>query len=114
MISQNLFEDVPMTFGEHLEELRKHLIRAGIGVVIAFISPPFLPTSVALLADPVSEAQEKWFEKRYPERAEKVARELDSSSYRWVTLQLQVPKSVLQPIARMPSQSRTFRQRRTR
>ena len=40
--SKDLFDDSTMTFGEHLECLRTHLIRAIIGLAICVIGALFI------------------------------------------------------------------------
>ena len=46
--TKDLFDDSTMSFGEHLEALRTHLIRAIIGLVIAAIITPS-PTGEAIV-----------------------------------------------------------------
>ncbi len=40
------FDDGSMSFGEHIEELRKHLVRAGLGVVVAMCFTAFFANHV--------------------------------------------------------------------
>lgn len=50
-----------MTFGEHLDELRVHLIRAGIGVVVAvMLTAYFGDLVVKILTEPVTAQLEPW------------------------------------------------------
>ena len=44
--SKDLFDDSSMTFGEHLEVLRVHLIRALIGLAVAVIGCLFVGESI--------------------------------------------------------------------
>src|SRR5262249_21266539 len=61
----DMFSDTRMSFGEHIEDLRAHLIRAIVGFVIAvIISFIFAPTVLRFIAAPV-EAQLSEFWLRY-------------------------------------------------
>ena len=56
--SKDLFDDTAMTFGEHLEALRTHVIKGGLGwmvcVIIAFMYSDRL---LVLMRRPLDEAQ---------------------------------------------------------
>ena len=75
-MTDDLFEDGSMSFGEHIEELRIHLIRALKGLLVAFlVMIPLGHEVVKLITDPV-EAQLKAFNRR---RFEKLANHLSST-----------------------------------
>ncbi|MGZ0172601.1 MAG: twin-arginine translocase subunit TatC [Planctomycetales bacterium] len=58
--SRDLFDDSTMTFGEHLECLRKHLIRAIIGLAICVIGALFIGDRlVAIVRSPIDSALRK-------------------------------------------------------
>ena len=55
--NKDLFDDTAMTFGEHLEVLRFHLIRAVIGLAICvFFSLLFGEELVRMIRQPVDSA----------------------------------------------------------
>src|SRR5437899_4189839 len=54
--SEDLFADTRMTFGEHLEDLRKHLLRAIYGFLIALCFGLVIGKSVLrIISQPVTE-----------------------------------------------------------
>ncbi|MDA1160698.1 MAG: twin-arginine translocase subunit TatC, partial [Planctomycetota bacterium] len=58
--SKDLFDDSTMTFGEHLECLRTHLIRAIIGLAICVIGALFIGDRiVAIVRSPIDSALRK-------------------------------------------------------
>lgn len=58
--SKDLFDDSTMTFGEHLECLRTHLIRAIIGLLICVIGALFIGDRiVAIVRSPIDKALRK-------------------------------------------------------
>jgi len=61
----DFFADTRMSFGEHIEELRKHLIRAlrwfAIGMIFGFI---FGKTVLDQITKPVNQAMEQYYEAR--------------------------------------------------
>lgn len=75
--SEDMFAETRMTFGEHLEELRVHLLRAIYGFMIA------LAFSLAFLGKPalriISEPVTKQLEAFYQAHAQKVIEELPSN-----------------------------------
>src|SRR3954471_1045514 len=61
----DFFAETRMSFGEHIEDLRKHLFRAlkwfGLGIVLGFaIGKPVL----AFITTPVNQAIDKFYEER--------------------------------------------------
>src|ERR1700733_11891661 len=63
----DMFSDTRMTFGEHLEDLRTHLLRAAYGFVAGFlIALPLGQPALEFIAAPVSDQLTK-FNNRYDE-----------------------------------------------
>lgn len=63
--SEDLFADTRMTFGEHLEELRKHLWRAVYGFLICLAGSLFIGRPVLrFIAAPVEEQMEEFYQRR--------------------------------------------------
>src|SRR5262249_43769804 len=61
----DMFAETRMSFGEHIEDLRTHLIRAIVGFVVALcVSFFFAPSVLRFIAAPV-ESQLLEFWKRY-------------------------------------------------
>ncbi len=63
---EDLFKESTMTFGEHLEELRKSLFKALIGVILAFILALIPPVdlanrAVAYIAEPLHAALKEFY-----------------------------------------------------
>jgi sec-independent protein translocase protein TatC len=71
--SEDLFADTRMSFGEHLEDLRAHLIRAILGFVVAMLIS-FIPgwSVLKFISRPVEEELQRF----YDERAERVKKDL--------------------------------------
>src|SRR6516164_7528400 len=79
--SEDIFEDSRMSFGEHIEDLRTHLIRAIFWfvffVVISFF--PFIGKNVLrFIAHPIEKELAVYWEKYYRERTAEVLDKLDS------------------------------------
>jgi sec-independent protein translocase protein TatC len=74
----DMFADTRMTFGEHIEDLRTHLLRAIYGFVIGFvIACPLGQPVLDFISAPVEDQLNK-FNDRYNERRVKELRELSS------------------------------------
>jgi sec-independent protein translocase protein TatC len=74
-----MFQETRMSFGEHIEDLRKHLIRAIVGfvffVVISFF--PFIGKNVLrFIASPVEQELKRYWAKYYKIRTQKVLSDL--------------------------------------
>jgi sec-independent protein translocase protein TatC len=64
----DMFSETRMTFGEHIEDLRTHLLRAIYGFVIGFvIAIPLGPWTLAFISKPVEEQLAK-FSERYDDQ----------------------------------------------
>jgi sec-independent protein translocase protein TatC len=64
-LSEDMFAETRMTFGEHLEELRLHLWRAIAGFGVALFLSFFIGREVlAFIAAPVEEQLSKFYERR--------------------------------------------------
>ena len=62
---EDMFSDTRMTFGEHIEDLRSHLLRAIYGFLIGFIiAIPLGPPALDFIAAPVTDQLTK-FNQRY-------------------------------------------------
>lgn len=70
MRAEDQFRDKMMTFGEHLDELRTHLLRAIYGLLIAVVVLMYFGNYVVMiLADPVQRQLKEWFEVQTAERS---------------------------------------------
>src|SRR5260370_40276043 len=75
--SEDIFSDTRMSFGEHIEDLRAHLLRAIYGFVIALLLSFFIGKMVVgFIARPVEIALGEYWERYYKERSEQVLRDL--------------------------------------
>src|SRR3954453_21530213 len=73
--SEDLFADTRMSFGDHLEDLRLHLLRAMYGFLFAFVIALFIAKPVLLfIAAPV----EKQLGIFYDQRASQIEESLKS------------------------------------
>lgn len=69
-MADDLFTDSTMTFGEHIEELRVHLIRAIAGVLAAFLlMMMFANYVVKILTEPVERQQHAWYREQVVRRS---------------------------------------------
>src|ERR1700730_11835117 len=79
--SEDIFSDSRMSFGEHIEDLRTHLLRALYGFIIALILSFFVGKVVlGFIARPVEIALTAYWERYYKARAEKVLRDLEEGN----------------------------------
>lgn len=70
------FEDKPMSFGEHIEELRRHLIRAVLWLLAAFFICVFKGEWVVkIIADPVEQQLTVWYKSQLEKRAKQYGAE---------------------------------------
>jgi sec-independent protein translocase protein TatC len=80
---EDIFKDTRMSFGEHIEELRSHMLRAIYGFVVGMIvSVVFAKWVFAIITGPV-EAQLMEF---YQRRVEKVAEQLKDGNSQFTAL----------------------------
>lgn len=78
-MADDLFEDTTMTFGDHIEELRVHLLRAVIGVVIAFVVMVFFGNYVVkVIVEPVENQLKEWSEIHLERRAREFNEQWDA------------------------------------
>jgi sec-independent protein translocase protein TatC len=81
--TRDLFDDTTMTFGEHLEVLRVHLIKALIGLVLGvLIALSFSHHIIRRLQDPVADAMKQVFKAPV---AEVTTESAFSQSWNWLT-----------------------------
>jgi sec-independent protein translocase protein TatC len=72
--TDDMFEDTRMSFGDHLEELRSHLIRAIVGFMIALFFAFFIGKFVLrIIAAPVEEQMAAFYQRRAAGISEELA-----------------------------------------
>ncbi|MGE3805960.1 MAG: twin-arginine translocase subunit TatC, partial [Gemmataceae bacterium] len=70
--SEDMFEETRMTFGEHLEELRTHMLRAIYGFLVALVISFFIGKPVLqLISKPVEDQLIEFYDRRYEEVKQK-------------------------------------------
>jgi sec-independent protein translocase protein TatC len=73
---ENLFSESTMTFGEHLDELRKCLWRAFLGLVVGFlVGLYFGETAVNWIQTPLTDALTKYYREESKDKLHKAAQE---------------------------------------
>src|SRR5258705_531116 len=75
----DMFADTRMSFGDHIEDLRSHLLRAIIGFVIAIvvcILPPVGPWAIKFITSPVEAQLNAFYDRYYATQFEKLKNEL--------------------------------------
>jgi len=102
--SDDIFSDTRMSFGEHIEDLRTHLLRAMYGFFIALVLGLFIGHKVlGFIARPVEIALTAYWEQYYKERYQKVLRDLstgDSSLLAYnepQDVELYLPRGMVHP-----------------
>ena len=79
--SEDIFEDSRMSFGEHIEDLRTHLLRALFWFVVCLVASFFVGKAVLrFIAKPVEEELAKYWHKYYEERASDIEKELSEGN----------------------------------
>jgi sec-independent protein translocase protein TatC len=77
----DMFADTRMTFGEHIEDLRTHLIRAGIGFIFCLIGSFFIaPWVLNFIARPVDRQLNAYWKRYYQRKREEVISSLRSGN----------------------------------
>lgn len=72
----NLFKESSMSFGDHLEELRRCLIRCILGIVVCFIVALFFGSSVMeIIQQPLTRSLERYLSKQNQAKVEKMIEE---------------------------------------
>src|SRR5947199_471829 len=91
--SEDLFADTRMSFGDHIEELRTHLLRAIYGFLIALVFSFLIGSYVLDIIKAPVESQLKQFDLK---RTEKVKEKLDDKDPELLALNqpIDVPLSV--------------------
>ncbi|MCI0379176.1 MAG: twin-arginine translocase subunit TatC [Gemmataceae bacterium] len=78
----DMFSDTRMTFGEHIEDLRSHLLRAIYGFVIAVLASLFIAKPVLyVIAAPVEQQLGVFYDRYNAERAREIQKMLDSNAF---------------------------------
>jgi sec-independent protein translocase protein TatC len=78
---EDLFAESTMTFGEHLEELRKCLWRAILGLIVGFAIGLYYGKTVAnWIQSPVNDALTQYYQKEAEDRLHKAAEETNASA----------------------------------
>jgi sec-independent protein translocase protein TatC len=102
-MADDLFEDSTMTFGEHIEELRKHMIRALAGILLAFIVMVFFGNYVVkLIVEPVEDQLMTWSKQHLERRAHQFKESVDDApngERRTVPLRATLDAATLREIA---------------
>jgi sec-independent protein translocase protein TatC len=71
--SEDMFADTRMTFGEHIEELRTHLLRAIYGFLVALLFSFFIGRPVLhIISAPVTDQLESF----YKDHAQQIEKDL--------------------------------------
>lgn len=92
----DMFADTRMTFGEHIEDLRSHLLRAIYGFLIAFlIAIPLGQPILRFIARPVEEQLGEFHKRHDARRAAEFQRSVNKANIPPVTLPLQLDEDVL-------------------
>jgi len=80
-MSRDLFDDSTMSFGEHLEVLRYHLIKALLGLVVGIIVALFFSNHVIdVMLVPVQNSLQKYYSKPDPANADEDENSAEGSS----------------------------------
>src|SRR5256885_220944 len=75
--SDDIFSDTRMSFGDHIEDLRSHLLRAIYGFLLALLLSLFVGKIVlGFIARPVELALTGYWERYYKERSQQVLHDL--------------------------------------
>lgn len=78
----DMFSDTRMSFGDHIEDLRTHLVRALIGFVIAVvISFGFAKPVLRFISAPVEAQLGAFWENYYQERQKEVVQDMQAGKY---------------------------------
>src|SRR5262249_21462539 len=88
--SDDMFADTRMSFGEHIEELRTHLIRAIAGFAIAMVFSFFLgrPVLRQIIIKPVEDQLEAVYDRRYKELIEDAKSKVPENDAKFVKVAL--------------------------
>jgi sec-independent protein translocase protein TatC len=79
----DLFADTRMSFGDHIEDLRRHLLRAGYGFLVGLVLSFFIgKAAVEFIARPVEQQLQAFYDRR----AERIERELKEGNPELVQL----------------------------
>jgi sec-independent protein translocase protein TatC len=68
---EDLFADTRMSFGDHIEDLRSHLVRAVVGFAVALavcLLPPIGPWAMKIITAPVEEQLQAFYDRYYEGR----------------------------------------------
>ncbi len=109
--SEDIFSDSRMSFGEHIEDLRSHLLRAIYGFLIALLLSFAIGSYVLeYIARPVNLALEQYWQRYDANRVQQVLRDLDEGDptlmeyNKDVELSVSLPRSVVHPDKAEPTQ----------
>jgi sec-independent protein translocase protein TatC len=78
---EDMFAETRMSFGDHIEDLRSHFVRAGLGFLIAMvvcILPPMGPWSVKFITAPLEQQLNIFYDRYYAKRYAEIGSELAS------------------------------------
>ncbi len=90
----DMFSDTRMTFGEHIEDLRVHLIRAGVGFLVALIASFFIsPFVLDFISKPVVRQLDDYWTRFYQQQRKKMAHSF--RDVRPISTRLRLPRREL-------------------
>lgn len=75
---EDLFADTRMSFGDHIEDLRSHLMRAVVGFVVALVVcliPPIGPWALKFITRPVEMQLQAFYDQHFRGKWDELARE---------------------------------------
>lgn len=99
----DMFEETRMSFGDHLEDLRKHLIRAVVGFVICMIASFFIaPQVLVFIAKPVDRQLAAYWKRYYATQHEKLIKSTQQGDAGMfvpqIRMDVKVPKNKLRDL----------------
>jgi sec-independent protein translocase protein TatC len=65
---EDMFADTRMSFGDHIEDLRGHLLRAIVGFIVAMllcVMPPIGPWAIEFVTNPVKQQLVAFYDRYY-------------------------------------------------
>src|SRR4051794_32224348 len=93
---EDMFADTRMSFGEHIDELRNHLLRAIYGFVFCMvtpITPPIGPFALHFITKPVEDQLKAFYDRYYAGKMEVWLRD-EAKSARAIDIPLRIDVAV--------------------
>lgn len=94
---EDMFADTRMSFGDHIEDLRSHLLRAIVGFIAAMflcVLPPIGPWAIEFVTSPVKTQLVAFYDRYYANRFEKLGDRIREETNP-VLIMLDVPAPML-------------------